>query len=390
MLKKLGLVKFWSAFFIMLIATVLVFGSSLNNEFVWDDEEQIVNNGAVHSLRSIPQLFVGSTFNSGGASTLGGLYYKPMMPMVFALVISLGGLNPIWIRSVQVMLHLLNSLMIFVLLTDLAKKFESKISWSLNILSWFSLALSLLFLLHPLNVETAIYLSSLQDVLFMSFGLMAVLIVQKTAPSVKTIVLTAVCLLFSLLSKETGLLMVVWIVLMAQLVRLEWRLATQGIANSTILFYLFMRFMVAGIGIQAHNLSPITRSSLWERVITIPKIINYYLTNLVWPTNLAISQHWVVTQLSLTDFWLPLGLVLVVMGACLLVWQKAKKRYGISHSFYYWTLLSLILLMLAGGLHLQFVPLDMTVADRWFYLPFVALILIMGLVNFRADFLSVF
>ena len=64
---------------------------------------------------------------------------------------------------------------------------------------------ALVFLVHPLNVETVVYVSSMQDILFFSFGMLAFLVVLKKELEFKWLVTVFGGLLFSLLSKETGL-----------------------------------------------------------------------------------------------------------------------------------------------------------------------------------------
>jgi len=51
---------------------LMVYGISLFNGFVWDDEEQVVNNAAIRSLANLPFFFTQSTFNSGGGAGMGG------------------------------------------------------------------------------------------------------------------------------------------------------------------------------------------------------------------------------------------------------------------------------------------------------------------------------
>lgn len=368
-------------FLILLMIAVVVFGSSLRNEFVWDDEEQIVNNDLVHSVRNASAFFIGSTFNPGGSTQMGGLYYKPMMPLIFSLVISVFGLQAGRIRLFQILLHTANAWMLFCLLEEMLDQLTS--TWGekfhqarRSFLRACSLLLATVFLIHPLNVETAIYLSSMQDVLYMFFGLTASIVLLKTQPSWKTGLLVAGLLLLSLLSKETGAIFVVWLVLLAHLVKKSWKKAALTVFVWVVMAYSFLRFVVAGVGIRSHGLSPITKVDLVTRLRSIPKILGYYFSNLFWPNNLAISQHWVVTNLSFPSFWLPLLLFLVLLAGLLFWGRKLWVAEGGFSASVKWYWLILVLLLLSLGLHVQVIPLDMTVADRWFYLPLVSLSLL--------------
>ena len=63
----------------LVIIGVVLYLPSLGNGFVWDDEEQIVNNAFIRDWRNLPVVFAGSTFGGGGTVTPTGGYYKPMM-----------------------------------------------------------------------------------------------------------------------------------------------------------------------------------------------------------------------------------------------------------------------------------------------------------------------
>ena len=74
-LEKTNLAYFFTALFIIALA---VYFFSLFNGFVWDDEEQIVNNAVIQNISNLPYFFTSSTFNTGGAG-LSGWYYKPQI-----------------------------------------------------------------------------------------------------------------------------------------------------------------------------------------------------------------------------------------------------------------------------------------------------------------------
>ena len=93
----------------------LIYGASLSNHFVWDDEEQILNNGLVHSITNLPRFFQGSTFNTGGTGSLTGIYYKPLMTVFFALFYTIFGANSFFFHLFQLVFHLVNACLVFVL-----------------------------------------------------------------------------------------------------------------------------------------------------------------------------------------------------------------------------------------------------------------------------------
>lgn len=340
----------------------LTYGASLSNNFVWDDEEQILNNGLVHSITNLPHFFQGSTFNTGGTGNLSGLYYKPLMSVFFASFYTIFGANSFFFHLFQLVFHIVNTCLVFVLFRKIFPQNKNES----HILAFF---LSLVFLLHPINVETVVYSSSLQDILYMFFGLVSLLNIKKTFTF-------SLFLLMSLLSKETGIIFVLISVVYVCLYQKEKLKSLIGAILITLIVYSILRFGIAHVFFNKHNLSPITRISLWERLPSIPKIIIFYLSTFLFPIYLSISQHWVVSSLTFTNFYLPLIFSLILfLTLTIYLYYLYRSKTHLSKSFlffYCWFIFGL-------GLHLQIFPLDMTVADRWFYMAEVGLLGMVGI-----------
>lgn len=351
--------------FIFILIGLIVYGNALFNGFVWDDEEQVLSNTLAHSISNLPQFFAGSTFNSGGSGGLGGLYYKPMMTICFAFIYSLFGPNAFVFHFFQISLHILNAFILYLIFKKLLPSPISALPF----------ALSIIFLVHPINAEAVVYIASLQDVLFFFFGSLSLLLLIYKTPTSKLFLSVSTLLFLSLLSKETGAIFILICGVYVYLFKKTFLNQFLGWITSTILIYAFLRFLIAGVYFNKHGLSPITRISLLERIPSMPKIFFEYLKNFVYPLNLAISQHWVVSKITVLDFWLPLGLSLAFLTTLFSLvfnyFQKKSSDFKLILFFSLWFLMGV-------GLHLQIIPLDMTYADRWFYLPFTGLLGIIG------------
>src|SRR6266404_7296187 len=105
----------------IIVIGLVVYCSSLFNGFVWDDEGQILNNTIVHSLNNIPSLLRGGTFIVG-INQVASNYYKPLLPITFTFLYSLFGPNAFFFHFLQVILHISNACMVFLLFS----KFFSK------------------------------------------------------------------------------------------------------------------------------------------------------------------------------------------------------------------------------------------------------------------------
>ncbi|MCL5409779.1 MAG: hypothetical protein M1607_02895 [Patescibacteria group bacterium] len=357
--KKIGLIIF--------LVGLLVYSNSLFNSFLWDDEEQVVNNPYVHSLTNIPLLFLGSTFNSGGAG-LSGLYYKPILSFSYLLSYVVFSSNAWGFHILQVIIHLTNATLVFLFVNKFLKR-------------WTAFLLAIIFLVHPMNVEAVSYIAALQEPLFFFFGLLALNYIIQRPINLKNLTVTGLLLLMSLLSKESGILFVI-IIPIAYLLRSRTRTNWQKILLScgpsllSTAIYLFLRLIVAKIGFGNTGPSPIMNASLTERLTTMPAIILFYIKGFFFPLNLAIAQHWVIRQINFRDFILPAILDLLFLCGLLLIGLFIKKRQPTHFRFY---LFFLTWFLVGLGMHMQIIPLDMTVAERWFYFPIVGLLGILGL-----------
>jgi len=346
----------------LVIIGFLIYFNSLFSSFVWDDEEQILNNTLVHSITNISQFFSGSTFNTGGSGRLGGLYYKPLMSICFSIIYTFFGAVPFFFHLFQVILHISNAILIFLFFGYFFKK-------SL------SLILAIIFLVHPINVETVSYISALQDTLFLFFGMLALNIIQREITSIVSKALLILLLIFSLLSKETGFIFLVILPFFALLFERKKFLSSIISSIAAFGFYLFLRLGVAQIYWTNTGPSPVMKTNFLERAVNAPQIILFYLKTFFFPKDLAIAQHWLVKSTDFHNFYLPL-IIVSLFFAVLALWgiflyKNNKKNFGIFVFFFIWQIAGI-------GLHLQIIPLDMTVAERWFYFPIIGILGIIG------------
>ncbi|MBI2593897.1 glycosyltransferase family 39 protein [Candidatus Daviesbacteria bacterium] len=343
----------------LIAAGFLLYFNILFNDFVWDDFDQLVRNDAVHSAANIQYFFSGSTFYSGGGEKLIGLYYKPLMPMFFSIIYTFFGPQAAFFHLFQLIIHISSSVLLFLFLKQFFKE-------------WQAFLASLVFLVHPINVETVAYISALQDTLFFFFGILSLILIRQGGDKFLHYAVLSILLLCSILSKETGFLYILISLVYGFLFKKKFFLKIFFSVTATLSTYAILRFGIAQVYYQQAGLAPIIRASFEERLLTIPKIFFYYFKTFFYPNELAISQHWLVkTPSGFSDFYLPLGfglaLALILFNIGLIIWKKNRDSFKPYLFFIIWLGLGL-------GLNSNIVPLDMTVADRWFYFPAVGLI----------------
>jgi tetratricopeptide (TPR) repeat protein len=323
----------------------------LSNNFAWDDINFIINYPLIHSF-NILALFGANQFNSLG-------FYRPLDATYFSIVYQLFTTHPVYYHLLQLLLHITNAILLYLLFK---KSFGEKLSFFL----------SLIFLVHPVQVEAVAYISSTEYELFFLLGISALLLSIGRRVKIPLVVLL---IFLSMLVKEDGLLFLFMILLYQKLFfkKIEVEYLTYGFLSLVI--YSILRFSTIGISYTIRNHVPIMTLSLPQRLVNVPKVITYYVKTFVFPLNLATNQTWIVTKLNLNDFFLPVLVIVCLLFVTIcfgLFLYKKGDRFKYYVFFVSWSLLGLLL-------HSQIIPLEFTVADRWQYFTIVGFIGILGL-----------
>jgi len=361
------LTKF-KAVYIIALTGIMVFFNGLFNPFQGDDIGQIVNNPQIAKLSNIPTFFLQSLVYSG-INTIKFLhiYYKPILFTIFTLIYSLFGSNSFPFHLVQLIFDITNSILLFFILSKFFKQ-------------GLSLFLSIIFLVHPINSESVIYIADMQEVLYMFFGLLALLIVMRgknSLHSYKRLLLIGLLLLCSLLSKETGIVFSLLVPIYGYMFAKSIFKNISITAIAAFVIYLFLRFIASlSSSSTIMSLSPIQQASASVKLLTLPRIFFYYINKFLLPIHLSIGQDWLVKVADISNFFIPLIIDLLFIACIVFIGIYLHKKRSNSFKQYIffavWFTFGMII-------NIQIVPLDVTVADRWFYFPIIGLLGLIGL-----------
>ena len=289
-INNLSLPKVIILFFIIGLIT---YAKSLSNGFVGDDLSQILNNNAIRSLGNIPKFFTAGTFYNPVTQKLEGLYYKPLLTTYFSLIYSVASSHAFFYHLVQILLHVTNSILVYLL----GLKFFNK---------RLSILLGLIFLVHPINSEAVLYISSAQEPLFLFFGMFAFLLTIKGKPEGRNFFLVILFLFISVLFKETGLLFSISILVYVYFFKKKYFL--KFFLSIYVIFIIYLIMRASAVPIFKYNIgfSPISTLGLGRRLINIPFILFSYIKAFLFPVDLASNQTWVVKFISYDKFYRPL------------------------------------------------------------------------------------
>jgi len=360
-IKKLDKLSSGKLIFIICLVGFFVWANVLFNGFVWDDEEEIVNNKIIHNWSNLSQIISGGTFNTGGTGALSGWFFRPARTLTLMINYSIWGPHAFGWHLIQVLFHLVNTILVFKILIRLLEKSSYK-----NLLA---AILSLVFVVHSALSEAIVYIAAASEVMFTFCNLAAfylLLKVEKTLSTWRRAAGFGLLLFTAMLVKESAIIMVPIIILYLFLFRIkEWQ---KWLSAMLVVFvgYFILRLVIIQTPIQPLKLSIISEAPLVHRLLTMPYIVFGYLKIIFFPSYLAISQQHVVRSISINQFFLPLMLSGLFFG--LFLYASFRFRSKIIFFGLAWFSLGL-------GPILNIFPLDMTIGERWLYSPFIGLII---------------
>jgi tetratricopeptide (TPR) repeat protein len=350
------------AIFWIIVVGLFVFGNGMFNGFVGDDDLQVVNNLFVHSIGNAVTFFTGSTFYNGGTQQAAGVYYKPVLSVYYSLIYTFFGPNNFAFHFFQLMLHITNAGILFLIFKRFLKKS----------ISFF---LALIFLIHPINSEAVYYVSAAQDTLFFFFGVLALYFLDKIN-SRKKYIFVVIFLFLSLFSKETGVAFLFISVLYSFFFKRKYLVRLLISSSLTFACYILLRVHAIGFLSKATN-APICLLNFTERLINIPAIFAFYVKQFILPVNLSSSYQWIIKQVSFNSFFVPLivdiMVISILFGILLIQYKKKLGNELKAYAFFLcWFLIGMVI-------HLQLFSLDATAAERWFYFPIAGLLGMIGM-----------
>jgi hypothetical protein len=180
----------WSALLVLSAVTIAVYCVSFFNGFVWDDEFIIVKNPAIGRMTDITDLLLSPDVVKP--------YYRPLNRATYLLDYWLFGMNPSPFHAINIMIHLLNVFLVYLVC---CKVTTDRVSAFIT---------ALIFAVHPINTESVNFISARNNLLSLLFSLASFLLFLRGKERWRGwSFFSAILFLFGLLCKETALMMLV-------------------------------------------------------------------------------------------------------------------------------------------------------------------------------------
>ena len=173
-------------FIIIAILGIIIYHQVVFFHFInWDDNFYVINNPYIKAISLSNIAYIFSHYYYHGV-------YEPLQLMSYMLIYRINGLNPLWFHVFNAFLFIADAMLVYVLVKKLTTPLTATIA-------------SILFLLAPVNADSAAWVSELKNTQSLFFVLLSLLayiaFIKRNKASAYFI--SIVLFLFALLTKET-------------------------------------------------------------------------------------------------------------------------------------------------------------------------------------------
>jgi len=346
MLKKN---KEWLLLALILLATFIVYIPALKCDFVnWDDGVNVTENPNVSDLNATTLKNMFSTTVIGG--------YTPLTTLSFAIENQLYGMKPGMFHFNNLLLHLLNTLLVFLLFRKLGANL------------FITCTVAILFGIHPMRVESVAWVTERKDVLFGFFFLLSLVFYSAFYQRKKPVyyVLALLAFILSLLSKIQAVALPLVLILIDYSFEKKFRL--KPLLNKIPFFILALATGLAGIYLLSKQGSLETNTVLpfVKRIFIGTYSFCVYLVKSVVPYPLSAIYP---NPAGLTILHYGSAFLVILLG--ILVYRFGRFRTGLVFGslFFLFNVVFVLQIIGAGQAYL---------ADRFTYLAYIGLFFLIG------------
>lgn len=338
----------------ILILTFILYSSTLKNYFIinWDDDGYIINNPLIKDLSWKSIVYMFSHFHLDN--------YHPLTTLSNAIEYHLFKLNAKPYHFNNLVLHLLNTTLVFYFIRQLIKNKEA------------SLLAALLFAIHPMHVESVSWISERKDLLYTAFFLLSLITYNRFLQEDKRswLAWSVVLMLLSCLSKPAA------VALTPVLFLLDYysgkKITLASILQKVPFVSLSLLFGIIAILTQSKSgsMSMVEHFPFMDKFFFVCYGFMFYIVKLFAPIHLSAMYLYPEKVEGLLPMTYYLAPFILLVGILFIVGlKKLQKEILFGLLFYFFTIAMVI----------QVVPVGKAiVAERYSYVPYIGLFFILA------------
>jgi len=339
------------------VVTLVVYFPAFQNNFLnWDDNYVVTGNNSIHSITfdNIKHIFSTTSLNS----------YNPIVILSFALEYHFSGLNPKIFHSVNIVFHVLNTLLVFFLFYKIGKNY---------LIAGFT---ALLFSIHPMHIEAVAWVTSRKEVLYSFFYLCSIISYlyykelqteNNKNKNLKYYIISVLLFILSVLSKPVAVTLTPVLILIDYLQ--EGKFSLKQIYNKIPFIIISVGFSLVTYLTFSLGRAVGSTSNIMTSILVFFYSIVFYLQKLVLPVGLSPVYPFP------SDSSLPL--IYYVSPIIILVLISAIYKYFRHDKYIIFAFLFFIVTILPVT---QLIPVKNTsiVFDRFTYIPYLGFFFMLG------------
>ena len=360
--------------FLITLLVVILYSNTLNSPWILDDFHNIVNNAKIQITDLTFQSIKGAFFSRAGNSEQ---IYRPLSCLSLALNAYISGKNVFGYHLFNIGLHAINTIMLLWLMVQIFST-PALVKTATREKHFIIVLATLLWSINPIQIQAITYIVQRMAMLCTFFSILAfgTFIKARTVDlQWKKVAYSLSCIIFTtgaFLSKENGL------VIIPLLLILEFFLFQNGnyknllnrkfflclVAVITVLLLAFFFTTSTSLLQELYEHRPFT---LYERLLTQPKIILFYLSLILYPLPHRLSlEHEVVIATGLFSPTMTIFYLALVVAAFWICFFYQKIPFLIR--------IAVLFFLIGHSVESSFLPLEMVFEHRN-YLPSLFLFL---------------
>jgi protein O-mannosyl-transferase len=347
----------------IVLITFIVFSPALTADFInFDDIQYVTDNPFIRTLsdQNLKTILLTDVNQTGN--------WHPLTMLSLALDYSISGSNPLGFHLTNILIHLLNTTLVFYLLFMLCLRLKQNNKVLVSTIA------ALLFGIHPMHVESVAWISGRKDLLFTFFYLLSMLCYLQylTGSKRKYLVVSVVFFILSLLSKAMAVTLPVMLLLIDYMTGRKIRDKKVWMEKIPYLLLSLLFGIITILTQKSGGATEIIKNSFPEQLAFASYGFFMYFVKIMYPFHLSGYYPYPekingAISFSFYFYFIP---VIFICGLLLYLFRTKK-----SERAFFGLLFFIINLLLV----LQIIPVGSAVmADRYSYLSSIGIFFIIG------------
>ena len=342
----------------LLLATLAIYWSIGNHEFINFDDEIYFNENHVKEGLTLDGFKWAFSFTAKEST-----YWHPLTWLSFMLSYELYGPNPGMHHSISLIIHIINSLLLFIVLRRMTGAL------------WKSAFVAALFALHPLNVESVAWVTQRPNILSTLFWMLTLLVYSyyTDRPGIFRYLLMVIVFVLGLMAKPMLITLpyVLFLLDYWPLKRLRFPLSQKALRLLILEKIPLIAIAMGSIFITIKSIGAVVSTATVPVKLRIANtLVSYvgYIWKMIWPHNLSVYYPY-PSDIPAWKF-VGAGFLLVCLSVFIILILRKQPYLTVGWLWFLGTLVPVIGLVQTG--------LQPALADRYAYVSFIGLFIMVA------------